>query len=133
MNRKTAREQAFILVFEKSLNLLSFEEIIEAATEARNFEFDEDGYIKTVFEGVYDNLEVIDEIIEKNLSGWKLDRISKVSLAILRLAIYEIKYMEEIPNSAAINEAVELTKKYAADGEHTFVNGVLGSVVKAEV
>ena len=133
MNRKTAREQAFILVFEKSLNLLSLEEIIEAATEARDFEFDEDGYIKTVFGGVYDNLEVIDEIIEKNLSGWKLDRISKVSLAILRLAIYEIKYMEDIPNSAAINEAVELTKKYAADGEHTFVNGVLGSVVKAEV
>ena len=110
--------------------MLDFEEIISAAIEARNFEFDQDGYIKTVFGGVYENLKEIDSLIESNLSGWKLDRISKVSLAVLRLAIYEIKFMEDIPVSATINEAVELAKKYAAENEYSFVNGVLSSIVK---
>ena len=111
MTRKQAREEAFILIFEKVFNDCSIEEILEVATEVRDLEPDD--YINKVFIGVYDNLEEIDSVISENAVGWKIGRISKTALAILRLAIFEIKFMEDIPPSVSINEAVELAKKYA--------------------
>ena len=132
MTRKEARDQAFVLVFEKSLNEYDVAEVIEAAKECRDFEVDEDGYVVKVFTGVYDNIDEIDAYISKNLSGWSIDRISKVSLAVLRLAVFEIKHMDEIPAAVSIDEAVELCKKYSTDDDASFVNGVLGSIVKAD-
>jgi N utilization substance protein B len=131
MTRKEARNQAFILIFEKIFSESDIAEIIETAKECRNFEEDGDGYTVKAFTGVYENLEEIDELIAKNLSGWTIERISKVSLAVLRLAIYEIKYMDEIPTAVSIDEAVELCKKYSTVDDASFVNGVLGSVVRA--
>ncbi|MGI6279237.1 MAG: transcription antitermination factor NusB [Acutalibacteraceae bacterium] len=128
MTRKNAREAAFILIFEKIFSKDSIDEILEAAAEARDLEPDE--YIKTVFSGVYDNVDYIDSIISKNAIGWKIERISKTSLAILRLAIFEMKFMEEIPISVSINEAVELCKKYATNEDASFVNGILSTVAK---
>lgn len=128
MTRKQAREEAFILVFEKVFSGGSTEEILELAAEARDLE--PNGYIKTVFSGVYDNIDEIDGIISENAIGWKINRISKTALCVLRLAIYEIKYMEDIPASVSINEAVELCKKYATKEDASFVNGILASVVK---
>ena len=128
MTRKQAREEAFILVFEKVFSGCSTEEILELAVEARDLE--PNGYIKTVFSGVYDNIDEIDGIISENAIGWKINRISKTALCVLRLAIYEIKYMEDIPASVSINEAVELCKKYATKEDASFVNGILASVVK---
>lgn len=128
MTRKQAREEAFILVFEKVFSGGSTEEILELAVEARDLE--PNGYIKTVFSGVYDNIDEIDGIISENAIGWKINRISKTALCVLRLAIYEIKYMEDIPASVSINEAVELCKKYATKEDASFVNGILASVVK---
>ena len=133
MTRTEAREQAFILVFEKCFSALEIDEIIEAAKEARNFEIDSDGYILSAFRGVYNSLEEIDSIIKENLSGWKIERISKVSLAILRLAVYEIKYLDSIPTGASINEAVELAKKYSIDSDAAFINGVLGTIARKPV
>ena len=79
-----------------------------------------------------ENKEQIDKLIEKNLkSDWKIERISKMDLSILRLAIYEINY-KELPYKVAINEAVELAKKYGEDTSKKFVNGVLASIVKEE-
>ena len=75
-------------------------------------------------------MEEIDKMIGENLKGWKINRISKVSLVIMRVAIYEIVYVDSSLVKVFINEAVELTKKYAADGDSSFVNGVLGSVAK---
>ena len=128
MTRKQAREEAFILVFEKVFSGGSTEEILELAAEARDLEPDD--YIKTVFSGVYGNKEEIDGIISENAIGWKINRISKTALCVLRLAIYEIKYMEDIPSSVSINEAVELCKKYATKEDASFVNGILASVLK---
>lgn len=129
MKRRLAREEAFILIFEKVFNSDSVEEILELALEVRDLKLDD--YIKTVFIGVYDNLELIDGIISENSIGWKIGRISKTALCVLRLAIFEMKFIEEIPVSVSINEAVELCKKYAGQEEASFVNGILSTVEKA--
>lgn len=128
MTRKQAREEAFILIFEKQFNSDSLEDILECAVQVR--EIEPDSYIRSVFFGVYENLEELDGIISGNSVGWSIKRISKTALAVLRLAIYEIKYMEDIPVSVTINEAVELCKKYATKEDASFVNGILASVVK---
>lgn len=132
MTRKEARNQAFILTFEKSISGSPDEEILEAAKECRDFCEDEDGYTIEVFKGVFANVEEIDAIIAENLSGWTIDRISKVALAILRIAIYEIKYMTDIPDAVSIDEAVELCKTYSTADDAAFVNGVLGTVVRGK-
>lgn len=129
MTRKQAREEAFILVFEKEFNDNGIEDILEAAAEARDLEPDE--YINAVFKGVYEHLEELDSLISENLVGWSIGRISKTALCIMRLAIFEMKYLEDIPVSVSINEAVELCKKYAAENDASFVNGILSTVAKA--
>ncbi|MBQ3052335.1 MAG: transcription antitermination factor NusB [Clostridia bacterium] len=128
MTRKQAREEAFILIFEKIFSKESVEDILATAKEARDLEPDD--YINNVFSGVYENLEELDRLIGDNTVGWKIERISKTSLCILRLSIYEIKFMEDIPNSVSINEAVELAKKYATQQDASFVNGILSTIVK---
>lgn len=128
MTRKMAREEAFILIFEKAFNDGTVEEILELASQVRDLEPDD--YINRVFKGVYDNIEVLDGIISENAVGWKINRISKTALSVLRLSIFEIKYLEDIPNSVSINEAVELCKKYATKEDASFVNGILSTVVK---
>lgn len=128
MNRKNARENAFILIFEKIFRDDSVEDIIKDAIEARNFEYDD--YVEQVFIGVFEHLDEIDEQISANLKSWKISRISKVSLAILRLAVFEMLYMEDIPQGVSINEAVELAKKYSTQDDASFINGVLGALSK---
>ena len=133
MTRKEARNQAFVLVFEKGINNESVEDILEAAKECREFLEDEDGYTVKAFTGVFENLDEIDGIITENISkGWTIDRISKVSLAVLRLAIYEIKFMDDIPDAVSVDEAVELCKTYSVQDDAAFVNGVLGTVIRSK-
>lgn len=128
MTRKQAREEAFILIFEKEFNDYSLSEILELAEEVRDIKPDE--YIKYVFFGVFENLEKIDNIISKNAVGWSINRITKTALAILRLAIFEIEFYDDIPISVSINEAVELAKKYATKEDSSFINGILSTVAK---
>lgn len=128
MTRKQAREEAFILIFEKQFSSDSLQDILELAEEVRDIVPDK--YIKTVFFGAYDSIDEIDGIISTNAVGWSINRISKTALAILRLAIFEMKYMEDIPVSVSINEAVELSKKYATQDDASFVNGILATVSK---
>ncbi len=128
MTRKQAREEAFILVFEKEFNDDSLQDVLSLAEEIREIKADE--YIKNVFFGVYENVETIDEIISNNAVGWSIKRITKTALAILRLAIYEIKYYDDVPVSVSINEAVELAKKYATKEDASFINGILSTVAK---
>lgn len=129
MKRRQAREEAFILIFEKQFNPLTNEEILQTAEEVRDLKPDD--YIKSVFNGVYENIEQLDNIISENSIGWKLNRISKVSLCILRLAIFEIKFIDSIPASVSVNEAVELAKKYATPDDASFINGILSTVIKS--
>jgi N utilization substance protein B len=127
MNRKTARENAFILLFEQASKAdETAEEIYEKATEVRELECDD--YVKQVFFGVNENLTAIDEAVEKNLQGWSKTRISFTSRALLRLATYELMLMNDIPPKVSINEAIELSKKYDDEKAYMFVNGVLHAV-----
>ncbi len=130
MTRKEAREQAFIMVFEKEFNTdYTLSEIIEAAEDAELFKVDD--FAKALTEQTLENMDKLDEYISSKLKGgWKINRISKVSLAILRLAVCEMVYFSDIPYSVSINEAVELAKKYAADEDSAFVNGLLASLSK---
>lgn len=129
MTRKQAREEAFILVFEKEFNDNGIEDILEAAAEARDLVPDD--YINAVFRGVYEHLEELDSLISESSVGWNIKRISKTALCIMRLAIFEMKYLDDIPVSVSINEAVELCKKYATENDASFVNGILSTVAKA--
>ncbi len=128
LTRKQARENAFILIFEKSFNDTSLEELLETAKSVRDFETDD--YVEKVLFGVYDNIEKIDAIISENAKGWKIERISRVVLSLVRLAIYEILEMSDIPNNVSINEAVVLCKEYATEEDAAFLNGILGTVVR---
>ncbi len=128
MTRKEAREQAFVLIFEEMFRNDSPEEILEYAKEIREIEIDD--YSKEVFLGVCEKCDELDEEISGHLKNWKIERISKVALAILRLAVYEIKFIESVPESVSINEAVELSKKFSVAEDASFVNGVLGNIVK---
>lgn len=132
MNRSEIREQAFKLIYSLEIQKKEpLEEQIELYIEANDITNENAvEYIKDAIFGIEKNREEIVEKIEKNLkSEWKIDRISKVDLAILKLAIYEIKY-KDIPFKVVINEAVELAKKYGEDSSKNFVNGILASIVK---
>ncbi|RGH61720.1 transcription antitermination factor NusB [Ruminococcus sp. TF12-19AC] len=125
LTRSESREQAFMLLFSKSFDDEPLEETIDDNSEM--FVGGVCAYAQAVVSGIEDKHEEIDEIIASHLKkGWTLSRISKPSLAILRLAIYEMKYLDNVPQSVSINEAVELAKKYTID-ESKFVNGILGT------
>ena len=130
LTRKQAREQAFILIFEKCFKEETVDEILELAVELRDFETDD--YTVNTFKGVYENVELLDSKISENTKKWDINRISRVSLAILRLALYEILFIDEIPVSVSANEAVELAKKYSTENDAAFVNGVIGSITRSE-
>ena len=132
MKRSEIRELAFKLIYsleiQKNENL---DEQIELYIENNEIEDNEAiEYLKDCIYGINKNLEEINKTIENSLtSDWKIDRISKVNLSLLKLAIYEIKY-KDIPFKVGINEAVELAKKYGEDNSKNFVNGILASIVK---
>lgn len=132
MSRSAMREQAFKLIYSLEIQKKeNYEEQIELFLESNNIQNKETiEYIRDAILGIQENKEEILSQIEKNLkSDWRLDRISKIDLAILKLAIYEIKY-KELPYKVVINEAVELAKKYGEDTSKNFVNGILASVIK---
>ena len=131
MNRTAIRESAFKLIYSLEIQKHNdLKEQIDVYFESENIENKEaKEYIEDAVLGIENHKEEILGLIEKNLkSDWKIDRISKIDLAILKLAIYEIKY-KEIPFKVVINEAVELAKKYGEDSSKNFVNGILASIV----
>ena len=129
--RHESREQAFVLLFEKSVCGGSMEDIIETAVEARCIEMDPYCEKLTGLAELY--LDEIDAVISAHIRGWSLRRLSKVALSILRLAVCEMKYFdaEDVPVSVSINEAVELAKVYGNDKDASYINGVLSSVAKS--
>ena len=124
MNRKTARENTFILLFEKKIKKdETFEDIFAKATEIRALETDD--YVKKVFFGCAENNQIIEETVEECLVGWKKERISFVSSAIITLATFELMFMEDIPSAVSLNEAIELVKRFDDGKMRAFVNGLL--------
>lgn len=128
LTRSEQREQVFMLLFSKSFTNTSVDNMVQDSSEL--FMGGVSALVQAEVEGIVSAKEELDEIISRYLKkGWTLSRISKPSLAILELAVYEIKYLDNVPASVAINEAVELAKKYTID-ESGFVNGILGSFVR---
>lgn len=127
INRREAREAAFTLLFETEFKRGEAKEDIFALS-CENREIEENGYIRTVYFGVAEHIEELDAHIGKHAKGWKTERISRVSRSILRLAIFEMLYLEDVPAGVSINEAVELCKKFDEESARPFVNGILNSV-----
>lgn len=150
MNRRKSREVAMKLLFESFIQREDYVKIIENLKENIEIEIEiasENGsnekdtetvdlidvdmvYVTGILKGVNVNLEKIDSEIEKYLVNWKLNRLSKIDLAILRIAIYEILFEEEIPDKVSVNEAIELAKKYSEDKSTSFINGILNNMIK---
>ena len=130
MSRKKSREFAFRLVFEKFFHTPNDDCLDEMEDIVLD---DEDkSFVNKLLDGVNENYDEIISIVKANIEGYELDRIFKVDLAILVLAIYEIKFLKETPEKVIINEAVELSKKYSTDKSYSFINGVLAKVLKDE-
>ena len=129
MTRSAARDLAFHLIFERAFREEAIEEIIADAEEARAIE--EDEFALALTNCVNDHLAEIDAEIDRYSDKWKVNRLPKVSLTVLRLAIGEMLYFREIPLAATINEAVELAKKYSMQEDAAYINGVLGAFAKA--
>ena len=132
MSRKQSREFAMQLIYQMGLRedddrgeliALAFEE------SERTYTKKDIAYINDVVNGVFENLPELDAVVENNAKGWKLSRLAKIDLSILRLSIYEIKYRSDIPYNISINEAVELAKRYGTEDSGSFVNGILSKAV----
>lgn len=130
MKRREAREAAFLLTYQRAVRNDPIEEIIDAAKENDAFETNDFAInLTSLCDG---HIEEIDSAIERNLSNWKLNRLSKLTLAALRLAVCELLYCPDVPVAVTINEVIEILKKYASEEDAAFLNGVLGAVVKNE-
>ena len=146
MTRNTAREIAMHLAFELSFTdlpigefldqYLSEEKFAELAPEcdvyAQRPNARQETYIRRLVSGVAEHAAELDAYIEKYAKGWRFERISLVASAIMRVAMYEILYMPDIPHGASINEAVEIAKKYETPETVKFINGILGTFVRRE-
>lgn len=130
MKRSQARESAFILLFETIFNPeYSFADMKEFSAESELFEID--GFTEALYNTAVSHRAELDAEITKYLKNWRLERLSYPALAILRLAFAELLYMDDIPASVTVNEAVELAKKYAGEKDAPFINGVLGNAVRS--
>ena len=146
MIRNVAREIAMHLCFELSFTDLPVEELLDRRLSSPHFEAvapeyevygelpgpSQREYIRKLVSGIALHSYELDLYIEKYAKGWRFDRIPLVASAIMRLAMYEILYMPEIPNGASINEAVEIAKKYESPEVVRFINGILGTFVRSE-
>ena len=128
MTRRKLREQIFKLLFR-----IEFNDLNEMSEQCRLFftvgddSFDENDteYIQNKYDAVLSKLPEIDKAINERTKGWTTERMSKVDLTIIRLGVYEIMYDDEVPEGVAVNEAVELAKKFGQDESYSFVNGVM--------
>lgn len=132
MNRRKSREIAMKLLFEKTINKGEYEEIVKNFKENTEIDLSDVDfkYVETIIKGIEHNTESIDKKIEENLKKWKLNRLSKIDLSILRLSTYEILFIDEIPDKVAVNEGIELAKKYSDSNSPAFINGVLANMIK---
>ncbi|SDY48443.1 NusB antitermination factor [Proteiniborus ethanoligenes] len=130
MGRSLARESAMKILFQMELNNDFSSDALNIFFENNSFEDDEKEYILQTVNQLNENIKIIDENIEKYAQGWKLNRIPKVDLSILRIAINEILHRKDIPVEVSINEAINISKKYSTNESSKFINGLLGSFVR---
>lgn len=130
MTRKLARDLTFKIIYQADIQKENLDVIYKINAEDKDIDEKSEQYILSTLKGIEENAENINSIIAEKSKGWKINRISKISLASLKLGIYEVLYNDEIPNTVAINEAVTLAKLYEGEESAKFVNGILSSVLK---
>ena len=130
MNRKTARDLAFKLLYQADIQKEDGEVVFDIAKEEYEIDDKSKEYIGNILYGVEENAETINGIIAEKSESWKINRISKISLASLKLGIFEILYSNDIPDQVAANEAVGIAKLYEGEEAAKFVNGILSVVIK---
>lgn len=130
MGRKNARENTMKLLFQMDIKNEYSNNEIDIFLDNNVLRDEEKDYISKTCEYIINNLEKIDNMIQKYAKGWKISRFAKVDLAILRISVYEILYREDIPIEVSINEALEVSKKYSTVESSKFINGILGSLVR---
>ncbi|MDT0013214.1 transcription antitermination factor NusB [Listeria cossartiae] len=123
MKRREAREKALQALFQIELNEMSLDQAIKNIMED-----EQDDYMEKLVEGVMANKAEIDAVIEPNLDNWRMDRLSKVDLSLLRVSVYEIKYLDDVPNRVSLNESIEIAKIYSDEKSSKFINGVLANI-----
>jgi len=128
--RRISREMALKVLFQIDLVSTNIEEVLEYTFENGKFADEIKEFTLILVKGVMSNLSEIDKTINNYTNNWSLERITNIDRNILRMAIYEILYLKNIPKSVSINEAVELAKKYGTKSSFSFVNGVLGKIDK---
>lgn len=131
MSRRKAREMAFKMLYA----ILEGKNTVDEAAEIvlpKNLDREQHDFVFKEVKGTIDNLQAIDKIIKKYSSAWDLDRIASTDRNILRLAIYEILFCNDIPKSVSINEAVDIAKKYSDEKSYKYINGLLGRLIKEE-
>ncbi len=128
MKRKDVRELMMQILYQMEMQQDYSVEVFKKAIENKNLNENNQGYMEKIYDIVTEQKEGIDNTIKANLKEWTMDRVSKVDLSILRLAVCEILHIEDIPSNVSINEAVELAKKFSDDQAPKFINGVLGNV-----
>lgn len=128
MGRRDSREFAFKILYQADIQKCNAAELLNAFFEENNLPENDKKYIEQIAKGVDENIAVIDETLSKSLKGWALNRISKIDKAAMRVAIYEMMFKDDVPDSIAIYEAVELVKKYNTESAGGFVNGTLRSI-----
>lgn len=127
MNRREARKQAFLLLFQYKFQPDEMENLLKAFFE-ENKAGNQREYIETVVMGTVENAEEIDRVLGEYSIDWQVDRIASVSLAALRLGAYEMLYMKDIPSAVSVSEAVALAKEFEGEEAAPFVNGILGKM-----
>lgn len=133
MGRRASREAAMKLLYQLEIQKSDKSEQIDFALEEESLTDNDKMYIRSIVDGVNEKVILIDSIIEKKSMGWKISRLSKIDLSILRIGIYEILYREDIPYSVTVNEAVELAKRYSNEDAGAYVNGLLAKVSKSDI
>ena len=135
MTRRNARELVMQMIYEGNFHdetereRIIYDKIREMDAEEKKRNKAMIEFIESLYFGIFEHLQEIDELIEKSATNWSFARIAKVDLSILRLAIYELKYTD-VPQKVAVNEAIEIAKIFSTEKSPRFINGVLGSVIK---
>lgn len=130
MTRKIARDLVFKLLYQADMQKESTEAVYSIAETENNIDIKSKDYIISTLKGIDQNSDRINTEISEKSQGWKINRMSKITLACLKLGVYEVIYNAEIPDAVAVNEAVGLAKTYEGDEAASFVNGILSVVVK---
>lgn len=132
MGRKQAREGTMKLLYQMEVTEDFSENALSVYLDIYPFSKSEKEYIIDAITKIAENLSSIDNQIKKHLEGWNINRLAKVDLAVLRIAMYEFLYRKDIPIEVSINEAIEIVKKFSTEDAFKFINGVLGNIVRSE-